>query len=80
MGITHDGLYALLKSKNIAVYLPHAQNIRKGDMAGMVNEKIIHEEPNSIEDKSVQGDQKCRCYDERTYFCSCDGKVEDTIS
>jgi hypothetical protein len=54
MGVTHDGLYALLKSKYVAVYLLHAQSIREGNMAGIVNEQIVHKEPYSIEDKPFQ--------------------------
>jgi hypothetical protein len=54
MSVAHDGLYALLKSKHITAYLLHAQSIRKGNIASVVNEKIIHEEPDSIEDKSVE--------------------------
>jgi hypothetical protein len=56
MDITHDSLYALLKGKDIAAYLLHAQSVRKRDIAGVANEEIVHEEPNSIEDKSVQGE------------------------
>jgi hypothetical protein len=52
--VVHDSLYTLLKSKHVAAYLLHARIICDADMAGIVNEKVIHEEPDSMEDESAE--------------------------
>ena len=54
MRVVYDSLHALLKSKHVAAYLLHARRVREANMAGIVNEKIVHEEPDSMEDKSVE--------------------------
>jgi hypothetical protein len=77
MSVAHDGFYALLKSEHITAYLLHAQSIRKGNIASIVNEKIIHKEPNSIEDKSVQVIRKVDVAIRRLTFVP--GVAESTI-
>lgn len=48
----YNSLHTLLKSKHVAAYLLHAYGIHDANMASIVDEKIIHEEPDSMEDES----------------------------
>ena len=75
----HDCFYALLKSEHVAAHLLHTQSVRKANIAGIVDEKIINEITNPVEDESI----KCLgvwVRDKKAYFCSWGGRVVDAMS
>ena len=55
--VRYNSLDTLLKSKDVTAYLLHAQRIRKTNIAGIVNEKIVHEEAESMDNESVESAQ-----------------------